>query len=242
MTNLEARGVARLAPALWLPCMVAVAVSAIAALNGAVLLGDPDTQWHIETGRWMAAHLRVPDRDVFSHSLPGAPWHAHEWLSELLFWWAYGLAGWSGAVALAAAAAGLAFGLLASALQRHLDPRHVVLLCVLAFGVASQHLLARPHVLAWPLLALWVHALVSSVERGVAPHYGWTAVPALWANLHGGHVFGLALAFFFAAEAIWRSEPALAGPRPLAGPGSCSPPCWRASSPLITPRPASPSP
>ncbi|HEX6102909.1 MAG TPA: hypothetical protein VF031_07665 [Alphaproteobacteria bacterium] len=188
--------------------MVAVAVSAIAALNGAVLLGDPDTQWHIETGRWMAAHLRVPDRDVFSHSLPGAPWHAHEWLSELLFWWAYGLAGWSGAVALAAAAAGLAFGLLASALQRHLDPRHVVLLCVLAFGVASQHLLARPHVLAWPLLALWVHVLVSSVERGVAPHYGWTAVPALWANLHGGHVFGLALAFFFAAEAIWRSEPA----------------------------------
>jgi hypothetical protein len=208
VANLEARGAEALAPALWLPCLVAVAISAIAALNGAVLLGDPDTQWHIETGRLMAAHLRVPDRDLFSHSLPGAPWHAHEWLAELLFWWAYHVAGWSGAVALAAGAAGLAFGLHASALQRHLSPRHVVLLCVLAFGVASQHLLARPHVLAWPLLALWAHALVSSVERGAAPHYGWAAIPALWANLHGGYVFGLALALFFAAEAIWGSEPA----------------------------------
>ncbi len=179
---------------------------AAALLKGAAVIGDPDIQWHVEAGRWIATHASVPTRDPFSHSMPGAPWHAHEWLSELLFWWAFHLGGWGAVATAAAAAAGLAFALLAGTLQRYLQPRHTLLLCAAGFAVASQHLLARPHILAWPILVLWTAGLCTAAERRVPPGPAWLLLMALWANLHGGYVFGLALAGLFAAEAVWGAE------------------------------------
>ena len=207
MAELGVRVWARPRPEAWLAPLVGAVVLLVALLNGSLLLGDPDVQWHIEAGRWIAAHAAIPDRDPFSHSLPGAPWHAHEWLSELIFWGAFRFGGWTGVVALAAASAALAIGLLAAALQRDLQPRHVILLCAAAFAVASQHMLARPHVLAWPLLVFWTAELCRAAQRRSAPPLALAAIPALWANLHGGYVFGLALAGLFAAEAIWQGRP-----------------------------------
>jgi hypothetical protein len=44
------------------------------------VLGDGDTWSHIATGQWILAHGAVPRADPFSHSMPGAPWTAHEWI------------------------------------------------------------------------------------------------------------------------------------------------------------------
>jgi hypothetical protein len=203
MAEIGLRSIPRPALGDWLAPAVGAAVFAVAFLKGTAVIGDPDIQWHVEAGRWIAAHASVPDRDPFSHSMPGAPWHAHEWLSELLFWWAFHLGGWGAVVTAAAAAAGLAFALLAGALQRHLEPRHMLLLCAAGFAVASQHLLARPHILAWPILVLWTAALCEAAERRAAPNPVWLLLMVLWANLHGGYIFGLALAGLFAAEALW---------------------------------------
>lgn len=205
MAELGVRAIARPALGDWLAPAIGTAIFAAVLLKGPAVLGDPDIQWHIETGRWIALHGRVPLADPFSHSMPDAPWHAHEWLAELVFWWIFRLGGWTGVAITAAAAAGLSFGLLALLLRRHLQPRHVVLLCAAAFALASQHLLARPHVLAWPILVLWAHALSTAADRQDAPHAWWLPLMALWANLHGGYVFGLGLAALFAVEALWRA-------------------------------------
>ena len=208
MVQLEAGAVRHAMPLGWTAPAIGLAVFAAALLKGPAALGDPDIQWHIEAGRWIAAHKAVPAVDPFSHSLPGAPWHAHEWLAELLFWWVFRLAGWTGVAVTAAAAAGFAFAAFAHALSRHLQPRHVLLLCAAAFAVASQHLLARPHILAWPILVLWVAALCGAADRRVAPHPAWLLLMAVWANLHAGHAFGLALAGLFALEAVWQAPAA----------------------------------
>src|SRR6202162_3765006 len=89
---------------------------------GERLLNDPDTYWHIATGRWIWAHAAVPTADPFSHTLPGAPWLAHEWLSELILAGAYGALGWAGVVALAALAAAAGLTLLMQALARVVRP------------------------------------------------------------------------------------------------------------------------
>ena len=74
-----------------------------------------------------------------------------------------------------------------------------------AFAVASQHMLARPHILTWPLLVLWTDALCTAAERKTAPRPVTLLLMPVWANLHGSYVFGLALAMLFAAEAIWQA-------------------------------------
>jgi hypothetical protein len=68
------------------------------------VLGDGDTWSHVATGEWIIAHGAVPRADPFSHSMPGAPWIAHEWLSEVILAFAFRLGGWSGVALLTGAA------------------------------------------------------------------------------------------------------------------------------------------
>src|ERR1051326_8356476 len=66
------------------------------------LLTDGDTGWHIRTGEWILDHQAVPRHDLFSFSMPGAPWTAWEWLSDVLFARLYR---WNGLTAVADACA-----------------------------------------------------------------------------------------------------------------------------------------
>ena len=111
-----------LAAALAGPLGVAGAIYALLLIAGQKLLNDPDTYWHIAAGRWIWAARAVPSVDPFSQTMAGAPWHAHEWLAELILAGAYGAAGWAGVVVLTAAAIATSFGLLMRGLQRFLVP------------------------------------------------------------------------------------------------------------------------
>ena len=95
---------------------IALFLFTLAAFSPQVL-GDGDTWSHVATGEWIIAHGAAPRADPFSHSMPGAPWTAHEWLSEVLLALALRVGGWSGVVLLtgaAAAAAALIVGLSAA--------------------------------------------------------------------------------------------------------------------------------
>jgi hypothetical protein len=63
-------------------------------------------------------------------------------------------------------------------------------------------MLARPHVLTWPLLALWTWLMIRARERDRAPPLAAALLMTVWANLHGSFVFGLAIAAVFGFEAL----------------------------------------
>lgn len=197
-----------LASALAGPLGVAVFAYALLLLVGEQLLNDPDTFWHIAAGRWIWAAHAVPTADPFSYTMAGAPWHAHEWLSELLLAGAYGAGGWAGVVALGAAAIALSFALLMQALQRCLPAKLALVAVVLAFYLAAGHLTARPHALAMPLLVAWSAALLRARAESRAPGLALLPLMTLWANLHGGFVVGLGLAGFCAVEAVLGADAA----------------------------------
>jgi hypothetical protein len=183
------------------PWIAAVLVAAV-VLFAPQVLNDGDTYWHLAAGEWMLAHRQVLKADVFSYTFAGRPWHTHEWLAEVLMALAYRAAGWSAVVVLSAAAAGAAVGVMARRLQRALPPLSLTLALALVFGCAAPSLLARPHLLALPLLAVWVDRLLAARAAGRAPPLGLAALMTLWANLHGGYVLGLAILGPLAAEAV----------------------------------------
>src|SRR5579872_4686956 len=180
---------------------IAIFLFSLAAYSPKVL-GDGDTWSHIATGEWILAHGAVPRVDPFSYSMPGAPWTAHEWLAEVLLAFAFRLGGWS-AVALltgaAAATAALIVGLTAAR-----DLRGAPLIAVVAIGLSlvTANLLARPHILALPIVAAWSAGLIAARENGRAPPLSLAALMTLWANMHGGFIFGLVLIGPFALEAL----------------------------------------
>ena len=189
---------------LWL--WLGIGVYALALINGRALLSDSDTYWQIAVGQWILDHNALPRVDFYSFTKAGEPWVSSSWLSQVLLAASYNLAGWTGPVVLAAACIAVTFAMLTWILGQRLPAFFAVIVTLVALLVPVQHLLARPHVLVLPVMLAWAYGLLSASERGRAPSFWLLPLIALWANLHGGFVFGLVLVGGFALEALWNAD------------------------------------
>ena len=171
------------------------------------LLHDPDTYLHIAAGRWMLAHAALPSADPFSFTQAGARWIPGEWLGETVLAAVYAAVGWGGVVVLSAACFGAAIGLLAWFLMRRLEPLPAVIAALAGAVLVLPHLLARPHVLALPLLVLWCGSVLAARDEQCGPPWLILPVMTIWANLHGSFLFGIALAGYLGGEAVLQPAP-----------------------------------
>ncbi len=191
------------------PVQLMVLAFAVCAFAAAAftrqLLWDGDTLWHLATGQWMLDHRQIVAADPFSFTVPGKPWTNLEWLSEVLMAPVYNAGGLSGLQLLFALALGILTWILGGELARKLPPFTCAVTLFLALACTSQSWLARPHLLALPVLALWTVQLMKARERGRAPPLWLLPVMTVWANLHGSFVLGLALVGPFAAEALYEA-------------------------------------
>ena len=185
-----------------LPLGVGVFIYALFVLAGNRLLIDPDTMWQITVGQWILDHRAVPDTDVYSFTMRGQPWISTQWLAQVLYAKTYAIAGWSGPVVLAATAIAATFALLTKFLSRRLSESTTLVFIAAALALTVPHLLARPHVLALPVMVAWVGGLIAAADRRGAPSFWLLPLMALWANLHGGFVFGLVLIAPIAFDAV----------------------------------------
>jgi hypothetical protein len=185
-----------------LPLLVGLGVYTQVLVHGDRVIGDPDTYWHIAVGRWILAHGAVPHEGIFSATMAHAPWVAHEWLAEIALAGLFDLSGWTGLVAASALCVAIALAMLLRHLLRDLDPVHALIATGLAYFLAISHVLARPHIFTLPILVAWVAALVRARGEDRAPSLWLALLMTLWANLHGGYIFGLGLAALLGGEAV----------------------------------------
>ena len=189
---------------LFLPALVGALLLPAALGSSQTIFNDGDVSWHIATGQWILDHHAIPRTDPFSFTWAGKPWVPIEWLAEVIYASAYRLAGYSGVAALVTAALIALNGIVFFNAVRWI--RYPLLVLVLMDVVLVPMLLARPHVLGWPLMALWIAILLRARERDRAPPLWAPLLMTVWANLHGGFVFGLAIAAAFGLEALVSSE------------------------------------
>ena len=115
----------------------------------------------------------------------------------------------------AAGAIAATFALLAHILERRIPSIYAAMIALAAIVLSTPHFFARPHVLAMPVMLLWAHGLMTASERRQPPSFWLLPLMTLWANLHGGFVFGLVLAGAFAIDAWWNAEPSQRKPLAL---------------------------
>lgn len=157
------------------------------------LLADADTGWHIRAGEWILANGRVPEEDLFSFTMAGAPWFAWEWLADvvmaLLHRW-FGLAGpvYLG-VLLVGTTAVLIFRLCRRRTNNDLISISIVAVAVVA---SSIHWLARPHLFTFLFVAISLHWIDRAYDT---KGYLWCFPPlvVLWTNLHGAFFVSIIL-------------------------------------------------
>ena len=186
----------------WPSIDLLIAVLLIPAVLGSskTIFNDGDVSWHIATGQWILDHRAIPHADPFSFTWGGKPWVPIEWLAEVVYATGYRLVGYGGVAAIVTAALITLHAIVFLNGRRFVGP---MLGAIVAMDlVLIPMMLARPHLLTWPLLAGWTWLMLRAREQDRAPPLFAALLMSLWANFHGGFVFGLAIAAAFGLEAL----------------------------------------
>lgn len=162
-----------------------------------------DIWMHLRTGRVILEKMALPRHDIFSFTAAGRPWVIHEYLSQVLFSLAHSFRGVFG-LALFKLAIVLA---MVDFMRRASRPREggVILWALLgwlAVNAAHVRFLVRPFL--WTdLLALVTLYILREHQLG-RRRILWALPPlqALWSNLHGGAITGIALVGLFAVGEV----------------------------------------
>jgi hypothetical protein len=181
-----------------------IGVILIPALLGssATIFNDGDVSWHIAAGQWILDHRAIPHTDPFSFTWGGRPWVPFEWLAEVALAAAYRLGGYGGIAALATAALMTLHAIVFFNAARFVRPLVAVLAIMAMDAVLIPMMLARPHLLAWVLIAFWTWLMARAREQDRAPPLIAALLMALWVNLHGSWIVGLVIAGAFGLEAL----------------------------------------
>jgi len=178
-----------------------LAVVLIPAVLGSskTIFNDGDVSWHIATGQWILAHHAIPHFDPFSFTWGGRPWVPMEWLADVIFAAAYKLAAYPGVAALVTTALMALHLIVFANASRYV--RALIAIIPMDFVLVPM-LLARPHLLVWPLLASWVLLMLRAREKDRAPPLAFALLMTLWASVHGSFLLGLGIAGLFGFEAL----------------------------------------
>ena len=189
------------------PLYMAAASFAIAL---AIPPGDPDTYWHLASGKWMVEHGALLRADVFSSTVSGHEYSVGEWLGQIVLYAAYALAGWTGLVLLRASLVAVAAFFLTRATLRSAPAPFAISVVAWALVLSEITWTDRPQLFTLALFPLLLELLL--IARG-GPTRALTIVPPLmllWTNLHGGYALGLALIAIFTVEAVLTRRSAMA--------------------------------
>jgi hypothetical protein len=161
---------------------------------------DPDVWWHLRTGQLIVQTHAVFHTDPYSFTRFGQSWVDHEWLSQVLIFGVYRLAGWSGLIAGFGAVIAAAF--LVVFLRCPGRPYVAGVMTLLGAFAAAPSWGVRPQMLTLLLASVLLLILERSYLR---PNILWWTplLMLLWVNLHAGYALGIALmALFLAGDAL----------------------------------------
>lgn len=178
------------------------------------LFGDGDVSWHVAAGRWILQNHAIPTTDPFSFTMAGHPWIAHEWLSEVIYASAFDFAGFAGLAAIVTLAVTVLHWIVFAHLRKRVGPVAILVTFLALDLILAKFMLARPHVLVWPLLALWTSLLLNYRDKGQIPPLWLALLVTVWTNLHGSFPIAWIVAAPIALDAVisarW-SRPVLLG-------------------------------
>src|ERR1700722_16792266 len=104
--------------------------------------------------------------------MESAPSTAHEWLSEVLLALAFRFGGWSGVVLMTGTAAAVAALIVGLSAAREFRGAPLIATVAIGLSLLTANLLARPHVLALPLVAAWGAGLSRRAIVAVRRRFG----------------------------------------------------------------------
>jgi hypothetical protein len=152
---------------------------------------DADLWWHLRAGQDMWQSKSILLTDTFSYTRAGQPWVNAFWVSEIVFYLTYKLGGFLAITSLVALVGAVTFYFV----YRRMDGNPFVnaFIIILAVLTAAPIWSPRPQLFSFLILALldgWLSRIQKENQKWL-----WLLIPifALWANIHGGWIWGFLL-------------------------------------------------
>jgi hypothetical protein len=177
------------------------------AASGPILLNsDGDLPRHLLVGSLTRANVHVDTVDIFSFRTTGFPSIPHEWLAQVLISGFYDFMGLGGVVLYTALVVTAAWMLIFNdAYKRSGSLLSSLLLTGLGVGASLIHVLPRPHLFSYLLIAVWILVL-EQIQKDRPGR--WWLLPVLmlaWVNLHGMFVLGIVVWGIYLAGSIFEN-------------------------------------
>lgn len=187
------------------PDIIFLLCAPIFAIGGAVRLtqSDGDLAAHLRMGDFILENRHIPAHSLGSYTAAADRLVLPGWLSEIIFV----LLDRAGGLPLIAVVAGLIVAVTHSAIAvflraRGVDARATLVAALGTLILGASHWLARPHMFSILAAAITIFLLESRVRARA----GWFfALFVLWANLHGGWLYGLIMIGAYVAGAVAES-------------------------------------
>jgi len=171
-----------------------------------------DSEWLAALGSRIAHSWSIPDGVPFA-AVASDGWHNVPVLGELVFHWLQAGLGTRGLLGAQVVAVAVCLLIVSIDMRRAgaADAPSALVLILTAFAAAPAFLVVRSQLFSlvlFPLLVLLLRAEARTPSRRI-----WLLVPlvALWSNLHGGVLLGVAVAAAYLLFARVRREPLIAG-------------------------------
>lgn len=164
-----------------------------------------DFWWHLATGRLIILEGAIPALDSFSFTQMGVPFYNQSWLSQVLMYGLYQLGNIPLVLLVQAGVITCAYGLLLWLCIRRTQQLRlsVVIILIATLPLSFDNWVVRPQSYVLPFFVIFLTILTEY-------RLGWNnrlwvlpLVMALWVNMHGSFVLGLALiGIIFVGEAL----------------------------------------
>jgi hypothetical protein len=186
-------------------------------LQKPMLNSDGDLARHLRHGQYMLQHGGLIRADPFSFTRYGQPFTGFEYGSQVLYALAERVGGLAGVAVLAGLLIALTYALLTRfLLARGVDPLLACVITGLAIALGANQWTARPHLFSFVAVVVLMSLLEGSA-RGWRPILAGAVLFGVWANLHGGFVYGFILIGLYLAgsvgELVWGDNQAVWGSR-----------------------------
>ena len=150
-----------------------------------------DFWWHVKVGEWIVKNREIPTHDIFSwigkeYSIS---WTAHEWLSDVIFYFIFSNCGQTGIFVLSLILSILTIFLMFNTVKKYFMKN---VLISSFFFICCAILLhgffyGRPHMFSFLLLFIELRILYAFEENTESKGIHFLPLIAcLWSNLHGG--------------------------------------------------------
>ncbi|HEX6677862.1 MAG TPA: hypothetical protein VF486_22960 [Actinomycetes bacterium] len=189
-------------PRLWL----VVVLGAIGAMQLAVGTNAVDLAYHVRAGALMVDAGHVLRTDVFAWTTAGQPWLDQNWGAQLVLYGLWRVGGFPLIAIVNALVTVAAWGLVMAACRRRTASLRVIAGSVLvAHAGAMSIFAARPQMFSVLLFAIELY-LLEVARRRPRVLVALPVLMAVWVNLHGAFVVGLAVLGIDAAVALARRD------------------------------------